>query len=90
MKSKSFSKEVLFRASADQFLFSYMRDMQSEIYQVQMPDFFVGMSFRKCAQVLYLHCVELQNSEDLDQNQFLQIEEQTNMVNLIAIETKSV
>jgi len=47
MKVKNVSNEILEIANSDPFLFSYIRDMQSEIYKVSLPDLFVGTPFKK-------------------------------------------
>jgi hypothetical protein len=53
MKSKNVGTEILEVAEGDSFLQAYIRDMQNEIYQINIPDFFVGMSFRKLSQLFY-------------------------------------
>lgn len=92
MKSKAVKDkdEVSKQALADDFLFSYMRDMQSEIYQIEIPDFFVGMTYRKFGQILYFHNLNL-DTETQNQERFVYAEhlKVNNAITLIAIETVS-
>lgn len=72
----------------DHFLKAYIRDMQSELYSCQIPDYFVGMSFKKLGQILYLH--NLNNDlGSIDATRLVQQEAlmDNNSVTLIAIET---
>lgn len=70
MKQKNVTPQLLQKAESDHFIRSYIRDMQSEIYKLAVPDFFVGMSFRKFSQVLYLYNVNLDVS-NLDDSKLI-------------------
>jgi hypothetical protein len=54
MKVKNVSNQIIEIANGDPFLLSYIRDMQSEIYKVSIPDYFVGTPYKKLAQIFYL------------------------------------
>lgn len=68
-------------------MLSYISNMQQEIYQFQVPDFYVGMTFREVAQMLYLFGLYF-SKEEIMQNKFVQdhLKDDRKMT-LIAVET---
>lgn len=86
MKVKTISSEIIGIVENDDFLYSYIRDMQSEIYQIPIPDYFVGTNFKKLAQMLYLCNVEI-SLDQANPHQFHQNILGAEMITLIAIET---
>ena len=62
--------------------------MQSEIFHYPIPDFYVGMSFRKLAQILYFHSMDCDIS-GMDYTRLIHHERylKNNAILLIAIET---
>jgi hypothetical protein len=63
MKAKNISEELLKASQHDSFMLSYIADMQQEIYSLTIPDFFIGMSFKDCAVMLYLYGLEFSMNE---------------------------
>lgn len=88
MKSKNISKALLINSQHDQFMLSYIGDMQQEIYSFTCPDFYVGMSFKDAVQMLYLYGLEFSQNEVVE-GKFIQdhITDDRKMT-LIAVETQ--
>lgn len=89
MKAKNISEELLKVTKHDQFMLSYIGDMQQEIYSFQCPEFFVGMQFKEVAHMLYMYGLEFSQNEVLE-GQFIQdhIKDDRKMT-LIAVETNA-
>lgn len=47
----------------DHFQMSYIHNMQQEVYQFVIPDFYIGLSFKECFQMLYLYGLDLGDEE---------------------------
>ena len=65
MKMKNISKGLLEAFSNDKIMLNYIQNMQQEIYQFETPEFFVGMSFQECGEILYLYGLEFSATEIL-------------------------
>ena len=61
--------------------------MQSEIYQIKIPDFFVGMTYRKFGQILYFHSMTLEADTNTEKFIWAEHVKINNAITLIAIET---
>lgn len=88
MKSKNISKTLLETFQNNKFMLRYMQDMQQEIYQFQVTEFYVGMTFSECAEMLYLFGLEFSANEILYGKFVQDIPTDDRKMTLIAVETK--
>lgn len=59
MKTKVITKQFMDLCHDDKFMLEYIDNMQQEIYQFTVPEFFIGLKFKDCVTMLYIYGVDL-------------------------------